>query len=211
MPSSPSRRGPGRLGRNQFDIGARQVPRQGVGMNSDAIRHRRWAHVDLVGSNLPGAVEAIAGGVFTWVPRATSTACPRTSTVPPCPGPFNALADKAPPTMTLPSGPPSGTIRPFLPRAAGLDGTLGVHHRVEQRIGGPGRHQDSPPSALSRPPLLASALATPASARMSSSLLPSKFSVRSLPAPARHAHLRQDVRGCRPARPAGRCCRLPPR
>ncbi|MGV8234873.1 hypothetical protein ACV34O_31840, partial [Pseudomonas aeruginosa] len=29
-----------------------------------------------------------------------------------------------------------------------LDGTLGVHHRVEQRIGGPGRHQDSPPVGL---------------------------------------------------------------
>lgn len=105
--------------------------------------------------------------------------------MPPCPGPFSALADKAPPTMTLPSGPPSSTIRPFLPRSERasmapwvfttvLSSALAVLAAIRTR----------PPSALSRPPLLASALATPASTRMSSSLLPSKFSVRSLPAPS---------------------------
>ncbi|SVJ59167.1 Uncharacterised protein [Klebsiella pneumoniae] len=136
------------LGRNQFDIGARQVPRQGVGMNGDAIRHRRRAHVDLVGSNLPGTVEAIAGErvhlgaqghLHRLPPDLDRAAVPRSVQRIGGQGASHHDAVRA----AIEHDPPV-----LAAQRAGLDGTLGVHHRVEQRIGGPGRHQDSPPVGL---------------------------------------------------------------
>ena len=121
--------------------------------------------------------------VFTWVARFTSTSLPLTSTLPPCPGAFCALAASAPPTVTLPS-PPSRTILPALPRrvlasmAPWLLTTEPSSELVALAV-----MITWPPSALSNPPFLTSASATAPLTWMSSSLLPSKFRVKSPPPP----------------------------